>query len=642
MRKNVLLRTNLAVCCIIILGFIATSVISYRSNQDILRKDVESVTALTAEGIYQQIDSTFSQPIHISQAMANDSLLRDFLAQEEAHQDDAAFIDTMREYLNGYQEKYGYDSVFLASAKTARYYHFRGLDRDLPPDNPENVWFYQFLESDVEYSLNIDNDEVKEADNGITVFINCRIEGPDGDTIGIVGVGFRVDYLQEMFRTYEEKYDVKVSLIDNGGCIQVSTDRTGYEQANLFDTCEYPQYREQILSGQDGMKSFWNTDSKHSGYLAVQYIPILDWRLVVENDTAALTRQIHMLFLREVLLITLIILVVLAVITSVIRSYNKRIIELTVSREQEHQSVFRKATEELYENIYEIDITHNRAASEATEHYFESLGASPSMPFNETLKIIAEKQIKEEFRQGYLDMFSPESVMKAFEEGSENLHYDFMISTDGEKYYWMQITAHIFYWDEDNSVRMLVYRQNIDEEKKRELYLFDRMQRDSLTSLLNKAATQEKIQEMLAERTGDLYAFFILDVDCFKRVNDWLGHAMGDDVLVEFAQTIRSQFRDTDVTGRIGGDEFAVFLKVPDVRTAEKKAQELVNVLHRRVNSAGKSLDITASVGVAVAPFAGSDFETLYRNADAALYQTKANGKNGYTVYCGVEKGKRE
>ena len=108
--------------------------------------------------------------------------------------------------------------------------------------------------------------------------------------------------------------------------------------------------------------------------------------------------------------------------------------------ERQHHTVFEQATNQLFEDIYELDITNNRPANESTERYFESLGAPAGTPYDKALKIIAEKQIKEEYRQGYLDMFSPENVYRAFQEGHESLHYDLMISKHGEKYYWMRIT----------------------------------------------------------------------------------------------------------------------------------------------------------------------------------------------------------
>lgn len=336
-----------------------------------------------------------------------------------------------------------------------------------------------------------------------------------------------------------------------------------------------------------------------------------------------------MQFLREILIVIITILLVLITITSVIRRYNKKIIELTVATEKGHQAAFLQATEQLYENIYEFDITHNQAASEATAQYFESLGAPPDVPFDKALQIIAQKQIKEEYREGYINTFHPDKVLETFEGGKDNLQYDFMITTDGKTYYWMRITAHIFRWKEDNSVRMLVYRQNIDDQKRYELYMLEQMQRDSLTGLYNKVAAQEYVQKMLEQKPNCMFAFFILDIDYFKEVNDRLGHAEGDRVLVEFSQALAKQFEKDAVVGRIGGDEFIAFITVADSETAKECAEELLRALRKRTEG---GISITASIGVALAVGRETDFENLYKKADFALYKAKKQGRDRYVI----------
>lgn len=634
MKKNVLLFTNFFVCAVIILGFIITTIIGYRSNQSIFHKDTESVSTLTSEGIYHQIDSIFTKPINISLTMANDNLLKEFLSRERQHPDNPEFIDTMRGYLNAYREKYQYDSVFLASAQTKRYYYFNGIDRTLDPGVAENQWFYDFLDGHQEYTINIDNDEVDNAGDEVTIFINCRIKGSEGQTLGIVGVGFRVTSLQTLLKSYEDNFGVSACLIDQSGTVQISTDRTGFEGwVDFFDQCAFPELKKQILGSHGETQSSWYSSASGSGYVVSTYIPNMAWYLVVEKDTTSLDRQLAWQFYREILIVLLIIILVLITITSVMRRYNKKIIELTVASEKKHQTIFQKAAEQLYENIYEIDITHNMAASEETALYFESLGAPPKVSYAEALQIIAQKQVKEEYRRGYLSTFSRDNVLKAYENGIENLRYEFMITTDQKNYYWIRITAHIFFWGEDRSVRMLVYRENIDEEKRHELYLFDQMQKDSLTGLYNKVASQEYVRSLLSQHPGDRFAFFILDIDNFKNVNDHLGHASGDKVLIEFAKILKKNFQDYSVVGRIGGDEFMAFMPIIDRAEAEKKAAELVDALHQQVQTDTGIWTISSSIGIALTPEAGTDFETLYKKADFALYRTKRQGKNAFTIY---------
>lgn len=631
MKKNVLFRTNFVVCIVIIIGFIVTSTTSYKSNQEIFRKDIESVSRLTSEGIYHQIDTIFTKPINISLTMANDSLLKGFLEGEEEHLGDQGFVSTMQDYLNTYRDKYEYDSVFLASVKTQNYYYYNGLDRILEEGDPENDWFYSFLERDTEYSIQIDNDQVKGADNEVTIFINCRIVDEEGITIGVVGVGFRVDSLQSLLRNYEDNFGVNAYLVDGDGNIEISGNHTRFEGANnLFEECAFAEHKETILSKWTETQYLWYSSQNRNGYVVSSYIENLNWFLIIDNDTTPLNQKLmHQLF-REAVIVIITILLVLITITYVIRRYNKKIIELTVESEKVHQAVFQQATEQLYENIYEIDITHNQAASDATAQYFASLGAPTDIPFSKALRIIAQKQIKKEYREGYIQTFDPLHVLEAFEKGIENLQYDFMLTTDGENYYWMRITAHIFQWEEDNSVRMLVYRQNIDEQKRHELYMLEQMQRDSLTGLYNKAATQEHIRQILLQEPDSLFAFFILDIDYFKEVNDHLGHAAGDQVLVEFSQTLKREFRKSDVVGRIGGDEFIAFMSISEAEMAKERAEELVKALHKYMEPEG--IHITASIGVALARGTKTDFEVLYKTADYALYQAKKQGRDRYVI----------
>ena len=99
MKKDALLKTNLFICVIIVLGFAVASYVSYHSNNGIFKKDVEHISALTSEGIYYQIDAIFTKPINISLTMANDHLLKEFLNEEAARGDEDDFVQTMQNYL---------------------------------------------------------------------------------------------------------------------------------------------------------------------------------------------------------------------------------------------------------------------------------------------------------------------------------------------------------------------------------------------------------------------------------------------------------------------------------------------------------------------------------------------------------------
>lgn len=571
MKKNILLKTNVFVCAIILVGFMITAFISYHSNVEIFEKDAEHVTNLASEGMYYQIDAIFNKPVHVSLTMANDSLLKEFLRDENTNDQDDAFIESMRTYLNGYREKYVYDSVFLVSTQTNRYYHFNGLDRVLTKGDEENTWYYQFLAQGQEYSINIDNDEA--AHNEITVFINCAIKNQQDEIIGVVGVGFRIDSLQALLKEYEQNFDVRAYLIDEYGYAQIDSENTGYDKHNFLAECDYAPMLRPLLSEEKQETAFWDTSGKR--YVVTNYIDTLKWHLVVEKDTYAIDQQMHAQLSKAIVVTILIIGCVLYIITTVIRRYNEKIIALTASKEREYYEIRQEASHVLYDNVYEVDITHDCAGSEVTMQYFESFGCPGTTPYHEVLKIISEQSVHAQYREGYLTTFSIEHVMEMYAQGEKTLQYEFISLLPNGEECWMRIMASMYYWSQDQSIRMLVYHQNIDGEKQQEQHLFEQMQKDSLTDLYNKAATQDLIQKELQLRRVAIYAFFIIDIDNFKNVNDTFGHAVGDEVIESFASILKAQFGNRDIVGRIGGDEFAVFFQSGNPMLIEEKAMRL-------------------------------------------------------------------
>lgn len=637
-KKNILIQTNLLVCSIIVVGFLLTTILSYRANFSSSLENLQQVTDLTSEGIYHQISTAFNKPVNISLTMANDSLLHDVLILEKENPDNPGIIQKIREYLNTYQEKYGYDSVFLVSAATSRYYNYNGLDRVLRPDDPENSWYFDSLpDTDVDYTINVDNDQVEGAGNAITIFVNCKVWDSTGDFLGIVGIGVEIDGFQRTLQDYRNQFGINSYLIDDEGIIELSTHYSGYENVNLFETntLSDTQSRQNILDWKSSEAlRFWDQDSfgQKRNYIVSRYLPEIQWHLVVERDTSTLLTRLNHQFILTACILAVILMIILLVITRVIRRFNRQIIDLTHTMEQERQDIFEKATEDLFENIYEIDITHNLPANPATAAYFESLGAPPNCPIDQAMRIIAQKQIKEEYRQGYIETFSPEHILKAYAEGTEKLFYEFMISKDSEQYYWMRITARIVKLESDDSIHILVYRQNIDSEKRREQEMLLLAQTDEMTGLLTKSATRRRINELLNEYPDEHFAYFIFDIDNFKQANDQFGHAFGDTVIRAFTQILLDYFRKDDTLGRIGGDEFVAFVRGVDRAGATERAGQLSRALCRTHTNGGISWKLSASIGVDLSPEHGSDAVALFKSADTALYQSKKQGKNGYTV----------
>ncbi len=308
----------------------------------------------------------------------------------------------------------------------------------------------------------------------------------------------------------------------------------------------------------------------------------------------------------------------------------------TASQELEYQKLLTKAMSGIYENIYELDITNGVACGEGTRQYFESLGIPGDTPYDDALEVIAQKQIKEEFIKDYLNIFKRSHVLRAFRDGVNHLCYDLMISKDRENYHWMRIIGQVFYWQSDQSIRMITYRQNIDSEKRREISLLEKSQRDSLTELYNKRKTEELITRTFkSDMEQEIkHAFLIFDIDNFKGINDNLGHDFGDFVISEFASELKRQFRDTDIVGRIGGDEFVVLMK--NYGDRERLCEKLKNVCPKLVRDyvgEKRSYGVSASIGVSLFPQHGTTYTDLYARADEALYFSKGHGKKTFQIY---------
>lgn len=633
MQKKKLLKTNFYICIILIIGFILVSVVGYFSNTGMQKRDMEHVSTLTSESIYYQIESFFSEPVNVSLTMANDTLLKRFLAEEEKRMDDGEYLKQLQGYLNAYKEQYGYDSVFLVSTHTGRYYHFNGLNRILEPGNPENVWYYTFLEENDEYSLNVDNDEAAKDD--ITVFVNCKIVDDSGHIIGVVGVGMRVQNLQQLLQSYDRQYNIKAMLADEAGILQLSSEETGESRMNLFENPSYVEDAAKILTSRTERNTFWHKTESGERFIVAKYVPTLGWHLIIENNTDEIKRQFERQFVIGLLITIVIIMSILYLINHIILSYNDKLIKLTLSQEMEYRGLLQEATKGLYEHVFEADITHDCATGEGTREYFKSLGISANTSYHKALKIIAKKQIKEEFAEGYLKTFTPKNVLDAFEKGLTELHYDLVIKNKDGEYRWMHIRARLFYWESDQSVRMISYRQDITQEKEHEKKMMQMVQSDPLTGLYNKNATKEYITEILQkDNEGQCHALIMLDIDYFKSINDKYGHITGDTIIQEFAARLKEYFRSTDICGRIGGDEFAAFVRnIPDEEWLRKQLKQLNECLNKEIALEEGSCQVSASIGVAVYPRSGKDFDELYRNADTALYQSKRKGRNCFTVF---------
>ncbi len=172
--------------------------------------------------------------------------------------------------------------------------------------------------------------------------------------------------------------------------------------------------------------------------------------------------------------------------------------------------------------------------------------------------------------------------------------------------------------------------QKAAEQRIRELADYD-----VLTGLPNRRLLRERFVQLVAaaERDKEELAVIFLDLDHFKRVNDSLGHSVGDDLLCEVARRLDSVVRRVDTLARLGGDEFIFAMPGFHSAAAADVARRLIDVFSRPFEVGGHELTVTPSLGISIFPHDGYDLETLLRNADTAMYQAKEIGRNAFRFY---------
>lgn len=178
---------------------------------------------------------------------------------------------------------------------------------------------------------------------------------------------------------------------------------------------------------------------------------------------------------------------------------------------------------------------------------------------------------------------------------------------------------------------------DISEVKKKQEKIEFLAYHDSLTLLPNRQFLQDRLTHILgsAARRNEKLAVLFLDLDHFKRVNDSLGHAAGDTLLKTIAERLNRLLRINDIACRLAGDEFVVVLEgIKDSHSVQIIAQKIIDEIAKPVPIAGHKINVAASIGIAVYPDDATEVDTLLKNADTAMYEAKAKGRNGYQFFC--------
>lgn len=199
---------------------------------------------------------------------------------------------------------------------------------------------------------------------------------------------------------------------------------------------------------------------------------------------------------------------------------------------------------------------------------------------------------------------------------------------------WLSIST--AYGQHGEIVNFIGSFQDISERKAAEEKIRFLAHHDALTTLPNRLLLRDRFGQAIeqSKRTGKSMAFMFLDLDEFKRINDSLGHRVGDELLIAVVQRFKDCLRETDTISRQGGDEFIILLSDIDSPVAAASvANKILNSMTQTFNIQGQQINSSVSIGIAMAPIDGADFDALLQKADIAMYNAKERGRGRFSFF---------
>lgn len=304
--------------------------------------------------------------------------------------------------------------------------------------------------------------------------------------------------------------------------------------------------------------------------------------------------------------------------------------EIAFAREEQYrQAILADALASYIINFTRGIIETGRIASDAC------IPITPGDPYDTVIYEESRARLNESDRRTFLNLFCSAAVMERYQRGEVEHSLEYCsLNPDGTDM-WMRTTMHVVQDVTTNEIKGFMYVTDIDKQKREELELTRRTELDPMTGLYNKSAAITRISEMLKTYEGiQSGVFMMVDVDYFKDVNDRYGHPFGDQILVGIARVLRDNFREHDIVGRLGGDEFCVFLC--GMRSRERvlqSAQAIREGVEKLTGPHEGKKNVTCSIGIASCAGVSKTFPQIYQEADRALYMVKEHGRDGCAFY---------
>ncbi|WIO74269.1 diguanylate cyclase [Porticoccaceae bacterium LTM1] len=331
MEKNKLYLT-LFISVLLIGGFLATSYVSYFVAYDELEKQLsENTLPLTSNNIYSEIQQDLLRPIFISSLMAHDTFVRDWALDGE--QDPQKMI----RFLSVIEERYATTTSYFVSEATRRYYHPTGIIKTVDSKDPADKWYFRSRSMQDDYEINIDTDTADKS--RISVFINYKVYGYEGELIGVTGVGLELQQVKELIYDYEQRYGRTVLFIDQSGNIKLQRDEVN-PPAHIRDREGMAPIATALLATTGG--SFNYLRDNQTVFVNARLVPEFKWLLLVEQQSRPVVRQIKNTLFINIAIAVAITALVLIVANLTVGSYQNRL-EIMASRDKLTGAMTRQA-----------------------------------------------------------------------------------------------------------------------------------------------------------------------------------------------------------------------------------------------------------------------------------------------------------
>lgn len=395
---------------------------------------------------------------------------------------------------------------------------------------------------------------------------------------------------------------------------------TFFEKAYFTEQCSYQQLLEDVENKKSGIAVY--SVEKEQRELYYTPVGINDWYLlqmvtadVVKDYTNPMTRMVFVL-VAEVACMLLIL--------AVIFYYR-----MAISRKEKEAETerFRTLANNIPGGVAEILVGEDCQISYANDGFFQLMGYS-----------------RKEFMTGWIGGFCLRIVygengknllvrIKRQMEHSESVFLEYQIKRGDESVSWINMTGKVISHEKDASLVQAVLT-DVTAQKKHTSEIMENAKRDKMTQLYDKVSVTDIVSSELGLlQSTRVDALIVLDIDNFKTVNDSYGHQLGDEAIIKITDTMKNTFRDSDIKGRIGGDEFLILMKnvkdTDNVYTRIHIFQENV----RALELAGETGRLSCSVGGILIPKNQLySFDEVFRQADRNLYLVKKGSKGSFSI----------